>query len=81
MTQVEKNSIKRGDITKYFIGSVLSGGGGSPSPNTSAAWAKMVDGFQSEALATQLAIPLLYGVDVHGHNNLYGATIFPTTSA
>lgn len=78
MTQVEKNSIKRGDITKYFIGSVLSGGGGSPSPNTSAAWAKMVDGFQSEALATRLAIPLLYGVDaVHGHNNLYGATIFP----
>lgn len=32
MTQVEKNSIKRGDITKYFIGSILSGGGGSPSP-------------------------------------------------
>jgi len=38
----------------------------------------MVDGFQQEALATRLAIPLIYGVDaVHGHNNLYGATIFP----
>lgn len=78
MTQVEKNSIKRGDITKYFIGSLLSGGGGYPSPNTGAAWAKMVDGFQQEALATRLAIPLIYGVDaVHGHNNVYGATIFP----
>jgi hypothetical protein len=26
MTQVEKNSIRLGDITRYFIGSVLSGG-------------------------------------------------------
>jgi beta-glucosidase len=35
MTQVEKNSIKPGDITKYFIGSILSGGGGSPAGNNS----------------------------------------------
>lgn len=78
MTQVEKNSIRRGDITTYFIGSILSGGGGYPTPNTGAAWAKMVDGFQQEALATRLAIPLIYGVDaIHGHNNVDGATIFP----
>lgn len=38
MTQVEKNSIQRGDITKYYIGSILSGGGGSPSTNTPDAW-------------------------------------------
>jgi beta-glucosidase len=38
----------------------------------------MTDGFQREALQTRLAIPLIYGVDaVHGHGNLYGATIFP----
>src|SRR5512133_4216537 len=38
----------------------------------------MTDGFQKEALATRLRIPLIYGVDaVHGHGNLYGATIFP----
>ena len=30
MTQVEKDSIKPGDITKYYIGSISSGGGGSP---------------------------------------------------
>ncbi len=78
MTQVEKNSIRTGDITRYFIGSILSGGGGYPSPNTAEAWAAMVDGFQQEALATRLAIPMIYGVDaVHGHANLYGATIFP----
>ena len=57
---------------------MLSGGGGNPTPNTSAAWAAMVRGFQEEALASRLGIPLLYGVDgVHGHNNVYGATIFP----
>jgi beta-glucosidase len=79
MTQVEKNSIKPGDITKYFIGSILSGGGGSPTGNnTPEGWAAMVNGFQEQALATRLGIPLIYGADaVHGHGNLYGATIFP----
>jgi beta-glucosidase len=78
MTQVEKNSILPGDITRYFIGSVLSGGGGYPMPNTGSAWVGMVRGFQEEALATRLGIPLLYGTDgVHGHANLHGATVFP----
>ncbi|MBN1429405.1 MAG: glycoside hydrolase family 3 C-terminal domain-containing protein [Anaerolineae bacterium] len=78
MTQVEKNSIQPGDITTYFIGSILSGGGGSPPHNTVEGWTAMVDGFQEEALATRLGIPLVYGVDaIHGHGNLYGATIFP----
>lgn len=78
MTQVEKGSIQPGDITRYFIGSILSGGGGSPVPNTVENWAVMIDGFQKEALATRLSIPIIYGADaVHGHGNLYGATIFP----
>lgn len=79
MTQVEKDSIKAGDITKYFIGSILSGGGGSPSGhNTPEGWVEMVNDFQSEALKTRLSIPIIYGTDaVHGHGNLYGATIFP----
>ncbi|MGZ9225566.1 MAG: glycoside hydrolase family 3 N-terminal domain-containing protein, partial [Anaerolineales bacterium] len=78
MTQVEKNSIKPGDITRYYIGSILSGGGGSPSENTLQAWYTMIEGFQNEALGTRLKIPLLYGLDaVHGHGNLRNATIFP----
>jgi beta-glucosidase len=78
MTQVEKDSIRPGDITKYFIGSILSGGGGSPANNTVEDWYAMVEGFQKEALATRLGIPLIYGVDaVHGHGNLQNATIFP----
>ena len=38
----------------------------------------MVDGLQKGAMATRLQIPMIYGIDaVHGHNNVYGATIFP----
>ena len=78
MTQVEKNSIQSGDIAALGIGSILSGGGGNPTPNTPAAWAEMVHSFQEEGLRSRLGIPLLYGVDaVHGHNNVRGATIFP----
>ncbi len=78
MTQVEKNSIAPGDITKYYIGSILSGGGGSPSENTPQGWYAMVAGFQDEALETRLQIPIIYGVDaVHGHGNLLNATVFP----
>ena len=78
MTQVEKNSIKPADVAAKAIGSLLSGGGGYPQPNTPAAWLKMVNGFQEEALTTRLGIPLIYGADaVHGHNNVQGATIFP----
>ncbi len=78
MTQIEKGSLKGTDVSDLFLGSVLSGGGGSPANNTPEDWADMVDGFQEQALATRLAIPMLYGVDsVHGHGNLKNATIFP----
>ncbi len=78
MTQVEKNSIQKDDLTTQAIGSLLSGGGGYPTPNTPAAWARMVNEFQEYALRSRLGIPLIYGVDaVHGHNNVAGAVIFP----
>ncbi|MEU2616205.1 glycoside hydrolase family 3 N-terminal domain-containing protein [Micromonospora sp. NPDC007271] len=78
MTQAERGSVTASDLTTYRLGSVLSGGGSAPSPNIATAWADMYDGFQRAALATPLAIPMIYGVDaVHGHNNVYGATIFP----
>eukprot|EP00850_Spirogloea_muscicola_P012480 SM000081S22614 [mRNA] locus=s81:11834:14128:- [translate_table: standard] len=38
----------------------------------------MVDGLQAQAGRTRLRIPLLWGIDaVHGHNNVWGATLFP----
>jgi beta-glucosidase len=41
-------------------------------------WADMTDAMHAEALATRLAIPLVYGTDAaHGHGNVVGATIFP----
>ncbi|CAN1245865.1 Beta-glucosidase BoGH3B [Linum grandiflorum] len=88
MVQIDR-SVASADVMKnYFIGkvvwiesigSVLSGGGSVPekgaSPET---WMKMVDGFQIGALSTRLGIPMIYGIDaVHGHNNVYNATIFP----
>jgi beta-glucosidase len=80
MTQAERASVADdpAQVTTLALGSLLSGGGSVPTPNTATAWADMVDGFQRRALATRLHIPLLYGVDsVHGHGNLYGATVFP----
>jgi beta-glucosidase len=78
MTQVEKGSLSPQDVTRHFIGSVLSGGGAAPAENSAPAWAEMVSVFQEGALGTRLGIPLVYGVDaVHGHNSLKGAVIFP----
>jgi beta-glucosidase len=79
MTLVEKGSISPQAVADYYIGAVLSGGGGYPTGNnTPQGWMDMVHAYQDAALSTPLAIPMLYGVDaVHGHSNLYGAVIFP----
>ncbi|SCG64782.1 carbohydrate binding domain-containing protein [Micromonospora coxensis] len=79
MTQAERNALDApDDPATWRLGSLLSGGGSVPDPNTPASWADMVDGYQTRALQTRLQIPLVYGVDsVHGHGNLRGATIFP----
>ncbi len=79
MTQAERGAVGDGtDIAKYRLGSLLSGGGSTPTPNTPSGWADMVDAFQTQAMATPLQIPLIYGEDsVHGDNNLAGATVFP----
>ena len=80
MTQAERGAVTDDPsrVTEWMLGSVLSGGGSTPTPNTAEAWADMVDRFQQAALNTRLGIPLLYGVDsVHGHGNLLGATVFP----
>ncbi len=76
MTQVELNSLEPGDIDKYFIGSVISGGGTVPTAADSRDWA--VTFSPPPAPQTRLGIPLLYAVDaIHGIGALYGATVFP----
>lgn len=78
MTQAEKNSISLDDVRRYAVGSILSGGGGNPAVNNPHNWAAMTRAFLEAALETRLRIPAIYGADcVHGHNNMYGATVFP----
>ncbi|MCL2243927.1 MAG: glycoside hydrolase family 3 C-terminal domain-containing protein [Treponema sp.] len=78
MTQAERSDIKAGDISRYALGSVLSGGGSAPARNTPEGWYRMVNGFINESMQTRLRIPVIYGIDaVHGHNNALNAVIFP----
>src|SRR5260370_10374361 len=78
MTQVDVNSLQEGAVREFGVGSVLSGGGGNPTPNNPAAWAEMVRRVQSEALDSRLGIPLLYRAEsTDRHTNLRGATLFP----
>jgi beta-glucosidase len=79
MIQVERGYTGTLDnISNYYLGSVLSGGGSWPRSNTPVGWADMYDSFQGRAMSTRLGIPIIYGIDaVHGHNNVYGAVIFP----
>lgn len=76
MTQVEIKTVDPADIKTYQFGSVLNGGGSWPNMDKHASardWVRMAD-----ALDAQSKIPLLWGTDaVHGHSNVYGATLFP----
>ncbi len=80
MTQVDSNALASyDDVTKYALGSILSGGSSDPKSGVTARdWADFYDAHQRPALMTRLKIPMLYGIDgVHGHNNVQGATLFP----
>jgi beta-glucosidase len=80
MTQTDLDVLKdnKSNVEKYFLGSVLSGGGHAPPQSDAKGWLKACDEFRSWALKTRLKIPLIYGIDaVHGHNNVDGAVIFP----
>lgn len=78
MAQVDKDSLSLAAVTTYAVGSILSGGGGNPTPNSPSDWATMVRNYAQAALVTRLKIPIIYGADcVHGHSNCYGAVMFP----
>ncbi|CAH8382149.1 unnamed protein product [Eruca vesicaria subsp. sativa] len=79
MVQIDKSVATVNVMRDYFIGSVLSGGGSSPLPEATAQnWVDMINEYQKGALSSRLGIPMIYGIDaVHGHNNVYNATIFP----
>ncbi len=83
MTQPEIKSITPEQVRQYYIGSVLNGGGSWPNNNKYAKasdWVTLADQYHDAAMRTDMAVkvPLLWGTDaVHGHNNVFGATLFP----
>ena len=83
MTQPDIRSITPDDVRRYYIGSILNGGGAWPSMNMRASvddWLKLSDAFYRASMSTDMKVqvPVIWGTDaVHGHNNVYGATLFP----
>lgn len=72
------------DMRQYGFGSYLNGGGAYPNDNkqaTAADWLALADAYYQAAIDDSLdgsTIPPIWGTDaVHGHNNVYGATVFP----
>ncbi|KAH7541854.1 hypothetical protein FEM48_Zijuj02G0011600 [Ziziphus jujuba var. spinosa] len=79
MTQLDRSATTFEIMRDFSIGSVLSGGGSVPKMQATVEdWIDMVDNFQNGSLSSRLGIPMIYGIDaLHGHNNVYKATIFP----
>ncbi|XP_038706736.1 beta-glucosidase BoGH3B-like [Tripterygium wilfordii] len=79
MAQLDHDVVTPEIMRDYSIGSVLSGGGHVPSPKaTPQDWVELVNNLQTGSLSSRLGIPMIYGIDaVHGHNNVYKATLFP----
>jgi beta-glucosidase len=83
MTQPDIRSVAPDDVRRYYIGSILNGGGAWPGMNKHASvddWLRLSDSFYQASMTTDLAVkvPVIWGTDaVHGHNNIYGATLFP----
>jgi beta-glucosidase len=83
MTQAEIKAVAPDDVRRYYLGSVLNGGGSWPFMERHArpiAWVAMADSFYDAAMKTDMTVkvPLLWGTDaVHGHSNVFGATVYP----
>lgn len=83
MTQADIRSITPDDVRLHYIGSILNGGGAWPSMNMHASagdWLKLSDAYYRASMSTDMKVkvPVIWGTDaVHGHNNVYGATLFP----
>ena len=73
--------IKPSDLNRYPIGGILNGGNTSPNGNQRAStneWKQLAQDFYDESVTSGADIPILWGTDaVHGHSNVFGATIFP----
>ncbi|MGB1258063.1 MAG: glycoside hydrolase family 3 protein, partial [Thiolinea sp.] len=85
MIQPNLSQVTPEEAKQYKLGSLLNGGGTWPGNNkraTAADWVATADSYWEaldEAYADRgFRIPFMWGTDaVHGHNNVFGATIFP----
>jgi len=83
MTQAEIKSVTPDDVRRYYLGSILNGGGSWPNNDKharAADWLALSQRFYDASMTTDMAVkvPVMWGTDaVHGHNNAYGATLFP----
>ncbi|RJG23948.1 glycoside hydrolase family 3 protein [Massilia cavernae] len=83
MTQPEIKQITPAQVSQYYIGSVLNGGGSWPNGNkyaTAAEWLALAERYHEASMATDMAykVPVIWGIDaIHGNSNVYGATLFP----
>ena len=81
--QPEWKTIKPEEVTKYHIGSIENGGGAVPGGNkhsTVKDWLDLIEPYYQASVVPgkKVTIPLIWASDaVHGHNNVYGATLFP----
>ena len=78
----EINSISLDQVKKFYLGSILNGGGGFPNQNKNSDiqdWKDLSESYYDASPDIGgIKIPILWGTDaVHGHNNVIGATIFP----
>ena len=72
------------DIRNYRLGAVLNGGGSFPGKDRHASaddWLALADAYYQASVDRndgRPVIPVIWGTDaVHGHNNVFGATLFP----
>src|SRR3984893_2360883 len=84
MVQADIRYVTPEDVKKYRLGAVLNGGGAFPGDDKHApvaAWIALADRFYDASVDTSAgapAVPVIWGTDaVHGHNNVFGATLFP----
>lgn len=80
MIQAEIANATPADAAEFGLGSILNGGGSFPGGNKRASvddWVALADAYH-DASRSNSAVPILWGTDaVHGHSNVYGATVFP----
>jgi len=85
MIQPELFNVTPEEAFDYKLGSILNGAGVWPENNkycTAQQWSQTIEGYwqavQNAFADRGFTIPLLWATDaVHGHNNVFGATVFP----